>query len=225
MTQQGHCALFNSSDFQLAAMTSLYTAVKIHEPEVMSARLVSTLSRGAHTEAEVEDMESRILQAVKWRVNPPTSLSFVRCFLDLLPLELFGESLKSTLYEVSKYQSELVVADYSLVTVPASSIAYASIVNALESVCLDRTTLEFVCSIIAQAAGVNVQSTGLAFVKQQLFEAVLLQTTTPASKGATPNSAKQVVGGGCCGMIAQSMATQPRASYKASPCTVTRMEI
>lgn len=218
-TRQGRAAIFDSSDFQLAAMTSLYTAVKIHEPEVMSAQLVATLSRGAHTEAEVKAMESRILEAVKWRVNPPTSLSFVRYLLELLPPEFLNQDTRSTLYEVSKYQTELVVADYSMVTVPASIIAYASLVNALEGVCMDRTALGYVCAILSQAAGVDVQSAGLAFVQRELFEAVSLQTTTQTSNGTTSEKAAPVAGGSSCGMV------QRRSSYKASPCTVMRMEI
>ena len=225
-TQQGRSAIFDSADFQLAAMTSLYTAVKIHEPEVMSAQLVSTLSRGAHSEAEVKVMERRILQSVKWHVNPPTSLSFVRSFLDLLPSDFLDEATKSTLYEVSKYQTELVVADYSLVIVPASTIAYASLVNALEGVCLDRTVLGFVSSILAQAAGLDMLSATLVHVQGQLFEAVTQQTahtSSPASKRA-PKSA-QVAGGSSCGMVSQATGKPRRGSYKASPCTVTRMEI
>ena len=226
MTQQGRSAIFDSADFQLAAMTSLYTAVKIHEPEVMSAQLVSTLSRGAHTEAEVTAMECRILRAVKWHVNPPTSLSFVRSFLDLLPSEFLDESTKSTVYEVSKYQTELVVADYSLVSVPASTIAFASLVNALEGVCLDRMVLGYVSSILAQAAGLDVLSATLVYVQKQLFEAVTQQTahtSSPTSKGTSKSA--QVAGGSSCGMVSQATRKPRRGSYKASPCTVTRMEI
>ena len=99
-TPQGHAAIINGEEFQLAAMTSLYIAVKIHEPEIMSASLISTLSRGAHTTKNVERMEQKILHAVRWRVNPPTSLSFVRQYIKLLPQEFLDEETKTTLYDV-----------------------------------------------------------------------------------------------------------------------------
>ena len=227
MTQQGRSAIFDSAEFQLAAMTSLYTAVKIHEPEVMSSNLVSTLSRGAHTDKEVEVMERRILQAIKWHVNPPTSLSFIREFLNLLPPEFLDESTKTTLYEISKYQSELVVADYALVSIPASTIAYASLINALEGLCMDRVILGYAGSILAQAAGIEVPSAALTFVQVQLCDAVTKQTqpqhqqqqnTTPTSSAPTQAAPSS------CGMDQKAVAPR-RSSYKASPCTVTRMEL
>lgn len=221
MTKSGQSAVFNSTEFQLAAMTSLYTAVKIHEPEVMSSQLVSTLSRGAHTEEEVELMERRILHAVNWHVNPPTSLSFVRQYINLLPSEFLDEATKSTLYEVSKYQTELVVADYNLISISASTIAYASFVNALESLGLGSRVMECLCSILAQAAVIDVQSPALAFVQLKLCDAVTQQQvteTTTSTKATT-----KAVGTSCGGSMARS--APRRESYEASPCTVTRMEM
>lgn len=219
-TPQGHAAIINGEEFQLAAMTSLYIAVKIHEPEIMSASLISTLSRGAHTTKNVERMEQKILHAVRWRVNPPTSLSFVRQYIKLLPQEFLDEETKTTLYDVTKFQSELAVADYTFISIPQSSVAYASLMNALESMCLDNTLFGCICSILSQAADIDVRSHALAFVQVKLCEAV----TRQAQAGADPLMNNKAINK-CAMNIAQSSIRDPhRTSYKASPCTVTRME-
>lgn len=237
------------SQFQLAAMTALYLSVKTHEPEVMSSELVSTLSRGAHTEEEVELMERRVLHALTWQVNPPTTLSFVREFLKLLPAELLDHEMHMTLMEICKFQSELAVADYNLVAMGASSIAYASLMNGLESLCMDRSILGYVSSIVSQAAGINLFSEHLVQIQIRLCQAVA-QTQQPVAVALPqPVAVQQPVqqhqmlqqqqpqqlvqqqqqqhprgqnfGGGACG---RSLGPK-RTSFKASPCTVTRMEV
>jgi hypothetical protein len=74
-TPDGQTVFLYRSLFQLAAMTALYTAVKIHEHEAMDPALVSCLSRGAYSPEAVEAMEARMLTAIQWRVNPPTALA------------------------------------------------------------------------------------------------------------------------------------------------------
>ena len=56
--------LEDRSSYQLAAMTSLYTAVKTCEVEVMDPHIIATLSRGMCTEVDVVNMEQAILEAV-----------------------------------------------------------------------------------------------------------------------------------------------------------------
>lgn len=215
-------------------MTALYLCVKTHEPEVMSAELVSTLSRGAHTEHEVEVMERTILRGLTWQVNAPTTLSFVREYLQLLPPELLDDDMKATLTEICKFQSELAVADYTLVVVGASIIAYASLMNGLESLCMDRNILSYVSSILSQAAGINLFSEQLVHVQIRLCQAVAQHTQPMAQQqqqSPPPQQQQQqqmvhpkgptFAGGAACG---RTMGPK-RSSFKASPCTVTRMEV
>jgi Cyclin, N-terminal domain/Cyclin, C-terminal domain len=221
-TRIGATVLVDRSQFQLASMTALYLSVKTQEPEVMSAELVSTLSRGAHTEHEVEEMERRILLALTWQVNPPTTLSFVREYLKLLPHELLDNETKATLMEICKFQSELAVADYSLIVVGASHIAYASLMNGLESLCMDRTILGYVSSILSQAAGINLFSEQLVHVQIRLCQAVA-QHTQPMQTLQQPQMVHPKAStpyGGACG---RSLGPKS-SSFKESPCTVTRME-
>eukprot|EP00533_Pseudo-nitzschia_delicatissima_P015778 CAMPEP_0197279038 /NCGR_PEP_ID=MMETSP1432-20130617/19486_1 /TAXON_ID=44447 /ORGANISM="Pseudo-nitzschia delicatissima, Strain UNC1205" /LENGTH=299 /DNA_ID=CAMNT_0042745499 /DNA_START=28 /DNA_END=927 /DNA_ORIENTATION=+ len=130
----GHEVLLDRNQYQLAAMTALYSSVKIHEQEAMDPRLVSTLSRGVHSAQAVEAMESKMLNAIKWRVNPPTAMGFVRSMIDLIPEHLMSDCEKATIGDISKLQIEMVTNEYKFCTVNASSIAYSCALNAMESV-------------------------------------------------------------------------------------------
>merc|ERR1712232_842236 len=52
-TPNGREVLLDRNLYQLAAMTALYSSVKIHEQEAMDPDLMSMLSRGVHTPAAV----------------------------------------------------------------------------------------------------------------------------------------------------------------------------
>ena len=118
--------------FQLAAMTALYTAVKINCAEALTPKLLAELSQGAYTEDQFEEMERIMLTAIQWRVNPCTAVSFVRETVDLLPNTLFQtEGLKQAVIETAKTQAEWAVEDYDLLTVKKSVVAFAAISNSL----------------------------------------------------------------------------------------------
>lgn len=133
----GQEILLDRNLYQLAAMTALYTSVKIHEQEAMDPKLVSTLSRGVHSAQAVEAMESKMLTAIQWRVNPPTAMSFVRSMIDLIPDHLIHSCEKDAIFDVAKFQIEMVVNEYDFCTFNASSIAFACALNAMESVVAD----------------------------------------------------------------------------------------
>lgn len=193
MTPAGVSAKVDRKIYQLAAMTSLYTAVKIHEPEAMDPKLVSNLSRGTYSPDQVETMEASILCALQWRVNPPTALSFVRLYLDLIPSDMIDESTRQTVYEITKYQTELSVNEYDMVGVRSSTIALCSLLNSLESVGMESKVLTQVGCVMSQAVGIDMHNDQVFLVQNWLYEAVIRQPTkdftlshpaptTPASK-------------------------------------------
>lgn len=133
-TKLGKPALEDRKIFQLAAMTALYTAIKIFEPEVMEPAVVSVaLSRGTYSEKEITDMESLILEALQWRVQPPTALCFAQHFLALLPAEI-ASSERQSMVDYSRFQTELAVNDYFFVKLNPSTVAIASILNAIDMI-------------------------------------------------------------------------------------------
>jgi len=127
-------AMSDRRTYQLAAMTALYTAVKIHEPEALSPEIVSKISRDTYSEQEIEAMEVQLLNGVSWHVNPPTPLTFVRQCLSLISESELDEFTREAVYELAKVQTELSVQEYSFLQVKPSIVAYCSLLNALTSV-------------------------------------------------------------------------------------------
>jgi len=175
-TPAGMAALVDRKAYQLAAMTSLYTAVKIHEPEAMDPKLVSNLSRGTYSPEQIETMEASLLAALQWKLNPPTALSFARLFLDLIPSDMLNEGIRQTAYEITKYQTELSVSEYEMVGVRSSTIALCSLMNSFESVNMDAKVLGQIGYVLSQAVGTDMHNDDQIFLVQNwLYEAVIRQ--------------------------------------------------
>jgi len=164
--------LVDQGNFQLVAMTAFYTAVKIYENEVMDPALLSSLSQGAYSANQFEVMEYKILSTLKWRVNPPTSLAFARELINIVPTNLITttnrhntnnnqiedlpKAIENTVFELSKLQTELSIGDNRLRTVNKSMIAFASFINALESVsCLDKQCIARVGDYLSKITSID----------------------------------------------------------------------
>ena len=132
-TPAGIHALLDRKSYQLAAMTTLYMAIKLHEPIEMETSLLADLSRGCYNEVEIAEMEGDILEALRWRVMGPTPLAFVQHFLALLPSNIHA-SVANAVMDYARFQTELAVSDYSFVVCPYSHIAMASVLNAVEGI-------------------------------------------------------------------------------------------
>jgi len=157
---------------QLAAMTALYMAVKIHDPKTLSLSAVSTLSRSTHSASDIKGMEWKILNALQWRVNPPTSLSFARQMLSLLSDESMTLLQRHTVDQITKMQLELVVADYDLIAVKPSTIAFCSIMNAIESIAREPKVVASVRYILSNAIGVDGNNEDIRKVSDFLYARV-----------------------------------------------------
>jgi len=130
-TPRGREALCNRKEYQLAAMTALYIAIKLHEPLEMETSLLADLSRGCYQEMEFVAMEQTILQALNWRVNGPTALGFITYFMALVPSSVHP-SVTAAIYDYARYQTELAIAEHAFVAVKPSEIALAALLNAME---------------------------------------------------------------------------------------------
>ena len=80
-------ALQNKQTFQLAAITSFYMAVKIHEPLQLGIDMLVKLCQGLYKQSHITAMEQDILHSLEWRVciSTTTPMEYVRHFLELLP--------------------------------------------------------------------------------------------------------------------------------------------
>jgi hypothetical protein len=157
-TSLGQEILMDRNLYQLSAMTALYTSVKIHEQEAMDPNLISSLSRGVHTPQAVEAMECRMLSAIQWRVNPPTAMSFVRMMMNLVPEHILGPCERETILEITRFQVEMTINEYDFFRFHASSIAFACLLNAIESVSEDGMFYANFETTMGNIMGIHPQS-------------------------------------------------------------------
>jgi len=150
LTDAGASALQDRSDYQLACMVCLYTAVKVHERTAISPAIVSALARDAYTVDQVEAMERTILMALQWRVNPPTMSSFVRNLIGVVSQRVrLSDEQQTTVDSICKFQLEIAVKDYRFITVDRSIVGYCIVMNSLDAVGVDCTAS--LSSYLAQA--------------------------------------------------------------------------
>lgn len=168
MTPSGKQVKFDRKIYQLAAMTALYTAVKVHESEAMDPRLISSLSQGYYTCEQVDAMELKILTALTWRVNPPTSMAFVRQYVALLPK--MDDCIVEAVYDLSRFQTEVAVLEYNCLTVKPSTLALCSLINALDNVGVEEKVIG---QLQSQLDGAITMDERMAEIQEWLYQAIL----------------------------------------------------
>lgn len=176
-TDQGVECIEDSTTFQLACMTSLYSAIKIHEEKALSPETLSHISRGFYSKDDMEEMEWTMLQALQWRVNAPTPLAFCREFLNLIPDHEMDQKTKDHVLSLAKIQTELAVSNYSFVATKPSSIGFAALTNAMDVLGLDFGVVhQYICydaenSVIDTEEVVQIQNVlyiAVSTMKEQL---------------------------------------------------------
>ena len=177
LTDSAYKARSDRCTYQLAAMTCLYSAVKIHEPEAMDPKLVSNLSRGTYSAKQVEEMELQILMAVSWRVNPPTAMAFVRHYLQLIPSTVLDPQMVEAVHDLTKFQTELAVAEYDFLSIKPSIVGFCSLMNALESVGMSHALLMQIANSISQAIRVESPEQ-VSQVQSWLYQSILGEPST-----------------------------------------------
>lgn len=158
--------------FKLAATTTLHLAVKLLYPcKLADLGILSDLSRGEFEMKDVCDMEERILRNLSWNLHPPTAMAFSAIFLDYFfasrVVTISGADLDD-LYDVSSFFGELAVCDYYFVHMRPSTIALASIMNALEGMFGPNSGLANDMLHVAQSMKLNLHDLGT--VRNRLWE-------------------------------------------------------
>jgi Cyclin, N-terminal domain/Cyclin, C-terminal domain len=185
MTNTGKNALRDRKTFQLVAMTSLYIAVKIHEPEAMDPKVISSLSRGAYTEDEVTEMEMNILKALKWRMNPPTAMSFLYQYLSLLTDHGIPEYEMARVNELAKLQIDASVNVHSFVGVNPSSLAFAALSNALSILKLHCPLMKEALAVISKVSNISNDTEEIIKIHFDLFK--VIRHTLQQSENSVPS--------------------------------------
>ena len=124
------------STFKLAATTTLHLAVKLLHPcKLGELGILSDLSRGEFDMSDVAKMEKHILDSLNWQLHPPSSIAFCNILLDYFfsshNIDMIHTDVED-LYDISSFFTELAVCDYYFIGLNQSTVAIASIINALE---------------------------------------------------------------------------------------------
>jgi hypothetical protein len=204
LTPSGTSVRSDRAKYQLTSLAALYTAVKIHEPAAMDPQLVSRLSRGLYSPEEIVQMESTFVAALGWRLNPPSAHSFVRTLLQLVPSHVMPADIRCKVEKLCSFQIDLSVVDSRFLVVCMSTIAYASISNALETLGLDAKLIRFIRHIISKVLHpqdldhvANVQSAlyqaVLSEEKWELSTSKSAQSSTKSFRGASSSTSPRSV--------------------------------
>ena len=130
----------NKIQYKLAAMTTLFLAIKLNSKKKIKAKSFADLSCGYFSSQHIESMERLILDGLSWKVNPPMPSTFAYYMLSLLQ-PIASQTEIESIRDISFYLIELSVCDYYFVTIKQSLTGIASVLSAIEihrsSLCLE----------------------------------------------------------------------------------------
>jgi len=132
---------FSKKDFQLASMTSLHLAVKLYEHRELRMLTLTELSRGLFSLEDMVNMEKKIFFELNWMVHPPTSICFIRQIFEFVPSSV-SERVKKVIFELSRFLTELSVCENTFMNFQPSTVAFASILNAIHWVGSDCFSID-----------------------------------------------------------------------------------
>ena len=146
LTAVGADALKDRDEYQLAAVVAFYCPSKSHEKIPFSAISLAEISAGFCTVDDIERMERKMLPAIQWSVNPPTSFSFITEIVDLLPSHVFGKLLKREIKEIASLQALDVLGAYNYLAVKKSLVAVGAVMNTLHALSIKFDLPSFLLS-------------------------------------------------------------------------------
>jgi hypothetical protein len=213
-TKNGETILLDRSQYQLAALTALYSSVKIHNPTALSPEFVSKLSRGEYCKYDIEAMERRMLDAIQWRVNPPTAMDFVRIYLDMsLVWNWLDLRTQDIVLELVGYQINLSISEFDISTSKASHIAIASLLNATKSIHPKETYLyESIRDVTSFTSDIDEKT--LENLQRKLYEGMVQENNVKI------NALNETICGRTVNMKSNSFTESPRSVYEYNRNTI-----
>jgi len=161
-------SIHNREDYQLATMTSLYLASKLHDPIKFSIPMFIHICNDTRSPDQFTKMENDVLEALNWRLNGPTTLCFLEHFFDIIPPEMFSTSTLSTrrtvlktLFGFSKLYAKQTTNDYYFVPMKPSTVAICCISVALQRIppfLFDKSDQEALFYLISSHANIDLKS-------------------------------------------------------------------
>jgi len=121
------------SKLQLVGVSAMFLAAKIEEMYAPACNDFVYITDNAYTEDEIKAMELKIVRALEFNLSQPVSLNFLRRFSKAGDVDVLQHNL-------AKFFLETCLLDYTLVPVPGSKLAAASLFLSLSltEACLPR---------------------------------------------------------------------------------------
>jgi hypothetical protein len=163
----------NVRGYKMVVITCLYLAIKVHNQRPLSIKSLSDLNGGDITVLEITEMESILLETLKWNLCPPTASTFCTYFFLLWPIEATKSSMMQSILEQSCFFSELSLFDKSLLVLDQSEIAFAATLNAIEGVSPNslsfKDKLSFINDIV-YFSGMDQTSDRISFAREKMWD-------------------------------------------------------
>jgi len=112
------------SKLQLVGVAAMFLVSKIEEVYAPAISDFVYITDNAYTEAEIRQMELKIIRALDFDLCQPIALNFLRRYSKAGDVDVLQHSL-------AKYTLEVCLLDYNLVSTPGSLLAAASLCLAL----------------------------------------------------------------------------------------------
>jgi hypothetical protein len=174
---QGRSFLFKKRLYQLACVTALFIAIKVHEPVELGLDALVKLGRGLYTIQQIIDTEQAMLLALDWRLNPPLAKDFVTLLVSVFPQDCLSSVIRTSLLEAACKQIDLAVACYGIGTCAAttpSAVAVASLLNAFallpKTMIISATSYRLFLQYMQQLMGHTHHEETIANLRATLLE-------------------------------------------------------
>ena len=195
---------------QLSALVALNLAFKIHSTHEWNLKHMIKLSHGTFELTELIDMERKMLNALAWRLNPPTSAEFVTHFASLLLNMTSNYELANyfdDIVEMAIFLSELALWDSYFLDHKVSLLALASLLNAIELFCSTQKVISISSltsfRLILESSGLIPRGETLCHIRSRVYEVFSRSECSQEFK---------------CGML-----EQPEASQRISQTTFSQV--
>jgi len=163
-------ALSSRQEFQLCFITCLIIAIKNRGGMSVSSHFISKLlCHGLYSANEILQIELEILSGLTWKLNGPTATDFVHAFLQLMPHQKEAEVMES-LIELAEAQVEIAMMDYALAFQEPSSIAYSSVLVAMDSMGCSDVDMSVWMQSISMITGHDAADSRNELIRRRLIE-------------------------------------------------------
>jgi hypothetical protein len=188
-------ALKCTQAFQRSAITSLFMAIKIHEPTVLGIKLLVKLCRGVYTERDIIATESEILFALNWRVyaSNTSPMEYVRHIVQLLP-EI--ANVADNILENAARRNDVATSDVYFSTCRASSVGVACLAGALDDMSmLSQMDTEALWRELSSMLDWDIASNEIRRVEKRLnAESSCVESRTPSRASLRRNTSSKTCG-------------------------------